>query len=509
MAGQTDAETVTPAQGSTSSAADGLLPPEAASSSAAALHPLSRLFDPVDLMPLACFRIFFGAMMVYHVATYVIGGWVNVFYVVPQFHFTYPGFGWVTPWPGQGMMIHFAVMGLAAVGIMTGCLYRISAAMFAFCFTYVFLLEKSLYQNHYYLICLLSFLMVFVPAHRMWSVDAARNARIRSQTAPALWLWTIRMQLAIPYIYGGIAKINSDWLNGMPMRMWLERRTWLPGVGPWLDTDFAVYGLAWGGMLFDLLVVPALFWKRTRVPAFIAALGFHLANSVLWTIGIFPWFMIGATVLFFPADSLRRSIFRRSVRRPPAGEQPQVWSRRQRLFVLTLGLFMTWQLLFPFRHFLYPGNTSWTEEAQLFSWHMMLREKKVGIRFYLLDPKTKTKGILDVNGFLHPRQIAALGKDPDMILEFTHYVRDFYRRTEQTDVRINVVALASLNGRKPQLLIDPILDYAQVERVWGHQPWIVPLHEPLRREAWNLPVDQWESELSSLITDFKSPTSTE
>ena len=63
------------------------------------------------------------------------------------------------------------------------------------------------------------------------------------------------------------------------------------------------------------------------------------------------------------------------------------------------------------------------------------------------------------------------------------------------------LALASLNGRKPQLLMDPTLDYAKIDRVWGVQPWIVPLREPFRKQGWKVPLDQWEQVLADRIPD--------
>lgn len=465
-----------------------------------------RMFAPADLLPLACFRIFFGAMMLYHVFSYVNYGWVKGFYVLPPFHFTYPGFGWVKPWPGQGMYFHFAVMGVAAFGIMAGCLYRCSAVVFAICFTHVFLIEKATYQNHYYLICLISGIMVFVPAHRMLSIDAWRKPRMRSQTVPQLWLWLLRVQLAITYFYGGIAKINYDWLHGMPMRSWLEERTWLPGIGPWLTHETAVLFFAWGGLVFDLLVVPALLWRRTRLAAYLFSVAFHVANSFLWEIGIFPWFMIGATLMFFPADTIRRTVSRRRVRKMNDSETSIVLDRGQRLTVTAVGVYLTWQLLFPFRHFIYPGDVSWTEEGHHFAWHMMLREKSVGIRFLIQDEVARKRGFLNVDGILHERQLSRMGKDPDMILDFVHFIRDQRRSHGENEVEIRALALASLNGRKPQLLMDPTIDYAAVDRVWGTQPWIVPLREPLPTAGWDIPQSQWADALRDLIPeDMRSP----
>ena len=466
----------------------------------------TQLFAPVDVLPLACFRMFFGAMMLFHVGSYAYENWIEAFYILPTFHFTYPGFGWVKPWPGPGMYIHFGVMGLSAFGIMTGCLYRVSAVIFALCFTHVFLIERITFQNHYYLICLISGIMVFVPAHRMWSVDAWRRPQIRSQTAPQIWLWLLRIQLAIPYVYGAIAKLNYDWLHGMPMRIWLSQRTWIPVIGPWLKEDSAVMFFVWGGMLFDLAIVPALLWRRTRLVAYCVAVAFHIANSVLWNIGIFPWFMIGATLMFFPAGSFRKSLFRRGIRRSDQPGAVEIGEPRQRLTVAVVCLYLTWQLLFPFRHFLYPGNVSWTEEAHQFSWQMMLREKTVGVRFFVHDKQSGKRGILDPKQVLNQRQLSRMGKDPDMILDFIQFVKNHYRDYGDGELEIYVLALASLNGRKPQLLMDPTINYAVVDRVWGTQPWIVPLHEPLRKEGWDLPVDRWEESLGTEIPNHLRST---
>lgn len=461
-----------------------------------------KLLDPEDIAPLAFFRIFFGLVMTYHTIATMRDLWVEYFYVQPVFHLTYPGFSWVKPWPGDGMHYHFAVMGFAAFGIMVGFCYRLSAVLYALCFTYVFLLEKGLYQNHYYLVCLLSLLLIFMPAHRLWSVDCYLKPRIKSQTAPRIWLRLIQLQLGIAYFYGGIAKLNDDWLHGMPVRMWLERRTWMPVVGEWMSSDVSVFFVAWGGLIFDLLIVPALLWKRTRIPAYIAAVTFHVSNHFLWNIGIFPWFMIGATLLFFPPSTIRSLCLSRRLN--PHAVRPPVttWNRRQRITVTVVGVYVTWQLLFPFRHFLYPGNVSWTEEGHHFAWHMMLREKSVGFRVYMHNRRTGERGLLKLAEFLNERQLSRMGKDADMILEFVHFVRDHYAERGEDDVEFRVLALASLNGRRPQLLVDPEIDYAKVDRMlFGHQPWIVPLQEPFRAEAWRRPLDQWDDELSDVIPE--------
>src|SRR5690606_11851563 len=147
-----------------------------------------------------------------------------------------------------------------------------SALLFFLGISYVFLLEQACYLNHVYLIALLAFLMIFVPAHRAGSVHAWLRPWRRAEVAPACALWLLRAQVGIPYFYAGVAKLNPDWLRGEPLRMWLRDSVDLPVLGPLLVEEWVVYTFAYGGLLFDLLIVPALLWRRTRAPAFLLAL---------------------------------------------------------------------------------------------------------------------------------------------------------------------------------------------------------------------------------------------
>ena len=157
------------------------------------------------------------------------------------------------PWPGRGMYIHFYVLGIATACIMVGFLYRIAAPIFFLAFTYLFLLEQARYLNHFYLVCLISFLMCFLPAERSFSVDALLRRNIRSDTVLGWTLWLLRAQLGIPFFYGGIAKLNSDWVSGgEPMQIWLRPLTKDPTFGHLFATNWVVYGFAIGGLLLDL-----------------------------------------------------------------------------------------------------------------------------------------------------------------------------------------------------------------------------------------------------------------
>ena len=138
------------------------------------------------------------------------------------------------------MYVHFFVLALAAFCMMVGFFYRAAAVVFWLGYTYVFLIDKCWYLNHYYLIALLSFIAIFLPADRRLSVDAWRKPAIRTNVAPAWTLWLLRAQVGIPYFFGGVAKLNADWLRGEPMRTWLANSTDFPVIGQFFTQEWCV-----------------------------------------------------------------------------------------------------------------------------------------------------------------------------------------------------------------------------------------------------------------------------
>jgi hypothetical protein len=446
------------------------------------------LFAPVDISSIVFLRVAFGAVMMWEVYRYFIYGRIFRYYIEPAIHYTYYGFGWVRPWPGEGMYWHFYALGFLAACIFVGFCYRVAAALFFLGFTYVFLLDQTEYLNHFYLICLMSFLLVFVPAHRALSVDAWLRPRLRTDWAPAWALWLLRAQIGVVYFFGGVAKLNADWLRGEPMRMWLARGAQIPVFGFVFTQEWMVYLFVFGGLLLDLCVVPLLLWKRTRPYAFAAAVAFHLTNAGIFQIGIFPWFMLAATLFFFPPDLPRR--FAHAVLHPsdvpyqppaPPGDAALPLgglSLRRRALVALLAVYMAVQILVPLRHFLYPGDVSWTEEGHHFSWHMKLRDKDSTALFNLKDPASGRTWTVDLRQ-CRTRQCDKMAGLPDMIIQFAHHLAEEKRREGYPDIEVRVVVLASLNGRRPQPLIDPSVDLAKVRRSMRPARWIMPLTEPL------------------------------
>ena len=457
------------------------------------------LFAPVDISFLVFFRVFFAGMMLWTVAEFFAKGLIASIYIEPAFHFTYHGFEWLQPWPGQGMYAHFAGLAIIAFFVLVGFLYRLSALLLFLGFTYVFLLEKAIFLNHYFLMCLISGLLVFLPAHRAWSVDALLRPSIRASTVPAWSLWVLRFQIALPYFYGGLAKLNSDWLQGQPMQMWLMASDFWPGlVGETAGERWFALLFSWGGLLFDLSIVPLLLWRRTRTWAFAAAILFHLMNAFMFDIGVFPWLMIGATTVFFAPDWPRHVLTSPKTATKAALMQtaaPSPNPLRSRAIVCLLALFVVVQLLVPLRRFLYPGNGMWTEQGYLFSWQMMLWQKVNAVRIVVINRATGEILPLDIPRWLTRQQFERMGNDPEMLREFAWFLRAKHAERGR-DVAVRMLVLSSLNGRRPQPLVDPTVDLSRESRRIGNQPYVRPLLEPFRWPPWDVPVPEWERVLS-------------
>ena len=444
----------------------------------------AKLFEPVDIASLAFFRVLFGLIMLWEVFRY--WPYIEWYYLIQRFHFKYYGFGWVQVLPGDGMYYLYVLLGILASLIALGLFYRIAAALYFLSLSYVFLLDKTNYLNHIYLICLISFLLILIPCNRSFSLDALINPKIRSQSVPIWCVWLLRVQVAIPYFYGGLAKLNPDWLRGEPMRTWLANRTHYPFVGQYLTQEWVVYLFSYGGLGFDLLIVPLLLYRRTRPYAYTFAVMFHLMNAYMFQLGIFPWMMIAATLIFFPTSWPRQLLVRVQRKEWHLEEEvvymPEITPLNRLLTTYFLILYVSFQLLMPFRQTLYPGTSSWTREGYLFSWNMKLNHKIGRGTFYVTDPKSGRKGEFTperiLSSILTKRQFQKMCFRPDMIVQFSHYLADRFREMGFPDVEVRAQVNVSLNGRPHQLLIDPEVDLAKVKRrLWPPASWILPHNE--------------------------------
>jgi len=449
---------------------------------------IANLFTrKVSIASLVTFRVLFGLMMLFSIVRFAAKGWIKTLYIDPVYFFTYYGFDWVKPLGNPGMHWLFAFMGIAALGIMLGAFYRISATLFFLTFTYVELIDKSNYLNHYYFVSLVAFLMIFLPAHTNFSIDVWRKPSIKKEKIVAWLRWVIPLQLAFVYFFAGLAKLNPEWLfEALPLKIWLPSRSDLPLIGNWLTQEWLAFAFSWFGAIYDLSIVFFLLYRKTRIWAYMAVVLFHVMTAILFQIGMFPYIMIASTLVFFPDKYHEKAIsFISSLwtKNRNSEENTTITLRQNNGAIIhnwklkLIAIFFVIQLLLPFRYLLYPGELFWTEQGYRFSWRVMLMEKAGYSIFHIKDNETGMEWEASNLDYLTPNQEKMMSTQPDMILQFAHFLSSEYKNEGYKDISVFAESYVALNGRKSRLFINPDIDLTQIEEGFGHKTWILPFSE--------------------------------
>lgn len=455
------------------------------------------LFRPIDIASLALFRFVLGILAFIEVtATLTYKHWHKNFLDHEAFHFKYYGFEWVTIFPDPWLTLYFLSMMIAGLCIAVGYRYRFFMTYFAFAYVYFFFLEKAFYLNHGYFFCLLCLVMIFMPAHRNFSFDIFRKPELYRERIPFWPIFLLRFMMGVVYFYGGIAKINPDWLRGQPLKIWLGAKANHHPLGALLGYDFTAYFMSYGGLLLDLTVAFFLLSGKTRKYAFGFVLFFHLTNVIIFEIGIFPWLSIVLSALYFAPDFPRKMFAwfkkqlgwkqftvleeRWSMRLAEKNIVPQQQvltysSRRQALIKWSIGLFCLVQCLVPLRHHYFPGRVAWNEEGHRYSWRMMLRGKRGYGTFTVRDGVTGKEKKVNPRKILNSKQKHKIYTHPDMVLQFAHFLRDKYEAEGMQEVEVYANIFCRLNDGKNQRFIVDSIDLAKEEWLFfAPNRWVVP-----------------------------------
>ncbi|MEP6261514.1 MAG: HTTM domain-containing protein [Gillisia sp.] len=430
------------------------------------------LFTQIDNSALVVFRIMFGFLLAIEAFGAIFTGWIRRTLIEPSETFNFIGFEFLQPLPGDGMLYYYGVMGLFGVLVMLGLKYRLSIIAYTIMWSGVYLMQKSSYNNHYYLLMLLCIIMSFLPAHRNASIDAWRDPALRTNSMPR-WVWVaIVLQMWIVYTYAAIAKIYPDWFDTTfpALLMSSKQNYWL--VGEFLQQTWVHYTIAWYGFLFDLLVIPLLFWRRTRIFIFIAAIFFHLFNSFIFHIGIFPYLALALAIFFFPTRSVNKLFFRG---KKPYYEAKEILvpSYKKPLLIIFAVWFLV-QIGLPVRHHFFEDNVLWTEEGHRLSWRMMLRSKGGNSVFKVVEKGSTDTIYVQTEDYLTRKQQGAISSKPDMIWQFAQRLKREYTK-EGKEVQVFVDASVRVNGRPARRFIDPKVDLANEKwQHFKHHDWILP-----------------------------------
>lgn len=429
------------------------------------------LFKYIDNSSLIVFRIFFGLLCFLESIGAIFTGWVKRVMVEPEFTFSFIGFEWIQPLPGGWMYAYYIVMGLFGLFVMLGYKYRFSMLMFALMWTGTYLMQKSSYNNHYYLLFVLSFVMVFLPANRYASIDARLNPKLVQYSMPNWCRWLFIAQLFILYTYASIAKIYPDWLNTTVVELLMKGKSGFPVIGELLQQKGMHYFIAYGGILFDGLIIPLLLYKPTRKIAFFGSIFFHIFNSVVFHIGIFPFLSL-AFCLFFFEPSTVRNLFLKS--KPFYDKEEIVKPKSHKIISAILVIYILVHIALPIRHHFFHDNVLWTEEGHRLAWRMMLRTKSGSASFYVVNKATKKRTRISLNDYLSSKQKRRISTKPDFIWQFAQHLKHEYALRGE-DVKVFARVFVSVNGKPSKQLIDPKVDLASEEwHHFKHHSWILP-----------------------------------
>ena len=429
------------------------------------------LFKKIDNAQLVVFRVFYGLLVSAECYGAIATGWVRRTLVEPEFTFSFIGFEWLQPLPGNGMYIYFAVMGTLGLLIALGLKYRFSALAFAVLWSGVYLMQKTSYNNHYYLLMLLAYIMAFLPANRDASLDAKFNPKLRSQTMHNWIRWIIILQLFIVYTYASVAKLYADWLDFSMIEVLMSSKKDYYVIGDLLQERWGHKIIAIFGICFDLLIVPALLWKPTRKIAFVLSIFFHLFNSIVFQIGIFPYLSLAFTVFFFEPQTIR-NIFLKTKKIIP--ETKIIIPKTKNVVLTVLGIYFLFQLILPLRHHFFKDDVLWTEEGHRLSWRMMLRSRGGRITYKVVNSQTKDTTKINLNDYLTKKQQRRVACYPDFIWQFAQRLKKEYAEQGE-EIQVFVENKVKINQNPYQQFIDPNVDLANVPwKHFAHNDWILP-----------------------------------
>lgn len=426
----------------------------------------------MDNSPLIIFRIFFGILIACESLGAIATGWVRVNLVAPRFTFPFIDFNWLQPLPAGGMYIYFSVMGLLGICIAIGYRYRFSIILFTVLWTAVYLMQKTAYNNHYYLLVLLSLFMCFVPADKNYSLAVKRHPEQKSDAMYSYIKWFIVFQLLIVYVYASIAKMYGDWLDFGMIRILMRPVAHYPLIGELLQQGWAHKIIGTTGILFDLLIIPALLWKPSRKAAFFLSIFFHLFNSIVFQIGIFPYLSLAFSVFFFEPETIRNIFFKKKT--PYTANKLQIPKYRNSILTV-LAIYFVIQLLLPVRHHFINDDVLWTEEGHRLSWRMMLRSRAGKGEFKVVNNDTGEKTIIKPQEYLNNKQQRKVFAYPDFAWQFAGYLqKEFSQNGEDISVYLEKSRL-SINGRPYAPFIDPKTDLTNTPWLtFEHHDWIFP-----------------------------------
>lgn len=481
---------------------------------------VSFFTQPEDPANLGIFRILFGILMMVDIPQE--RGMANVHFRWEDPTLCYfPLFNWLKPLSVDWMYVVYLVMFLAALSITLGCCYRASCLLFILFYWYVFFLDKGAWNNHSYLYGLISIMLLLTDANRYWSIDGLFQKAIRNTCVPRWNYWIIKFQIFLVYFFAGLKKLDLDWMSGYSMLGLSKKWVFDPFRFIMSDHFIDLYMVHVSGLILDLSLGFLLLLDKTRAIAVFFGSMFHLMNSQLFSIGMFPWTMLATMPFFFRSDwprVLSRKMpgflsFLLPLQDDPKVEKcfTETTDRKQEkelcvnksgfirknVLVFLASFYVLVQLFLPWSHFITQGYNGWTNGLYGYSWDMMVHSWSTQhIRIEVVDRATNDSHFILPGVWVGGKWRSRWSSKPDMVKQYaTCLARKIkgYEDLNITEPAIYVDVWRSMNQRFQQRMFDPRVDI--VKAPWSpfaRTPWVLPLL--IDFSSWRTKLEQIQKE---------------
>lgn len=322
----------------------------------------------------------------------------------------------------------------------------------------------------------------------------------------------LKFQFFALYFIAGWKKLSSEWLYEWQYSMTNLSDQWVFApfrmvIGSKL-TDLLI--VHWFAAIFDLTIAFFLIYKKSRPIATLFASAFHLMNSCLFEIGMFPWVCLVELPLFYEhkwpytlwrklkcsASSHETTTTTTAAKRMSCVNDRNVTTAkrtlRERFTTFLILIYCCLQLFLPFSHFITMGFNNWVDGIYGYSFDMMMHNWRPSlISIKIVDNNNQNQHFIEPLAFTDSYRWTQY---PDMAFQYAKCIKenlqtDFHENPNSvlssTNFSIYFDIWCSLNGRIQQRIYDPKVDLGDAKVEW--HPFIKPSFTlPLLREYSHL-----------------------
>lgn len=338
------------------------------------------------------------------------------------------------------------------------------------------------------------------------SVDAWCN---QVEAKVPFWnYFLLKFQFFVLYFIAGLKKSSSEWLYEWQYSMTNLSFHWVFSpfrmvIGSELTNLLVVH---WFAAIFDTTIAFFLIYKTSRPIATLFATAFHLMNSRLFNIGMFPWVCLVELPLFYEKN-WPRTLWRKlkcstsSVEKMRADERMltndvNVTTKRtlrERFTTFLVLIYCCLQLFLPFSHFITKGYNNWVNGIYGYSFDMMMQQWHPSlISVKIVDNGNQKQHFIEPLAFTDTYRWTQY---PDMAYQYAQCINeklkaDFHENPKSVlssaNISIYFDIWCSLNGRFQQRIYNPKVDLVKSDWHPFHKPsFTLPLlreYSHLRKE---------------------------